>query len=593
MEKPSIANIRETMSALNSFEHKIAGTPNERLASEYVVERLRSFGFEKIEATTFRVHGWNPKSCKIRVLKPVDRTIKAFPFPYSQSFKTKGTLTQVNQVDEFGKSNDGGSIGLSSWGSRLYLSPTRTYYQAVKRELDAVLIASPDEGDLHKVVVIESGRQLKFPVISISKEDGDFLSSLLEKGEVELEIDLNIETSSDAESMNIDAVLEGQENPELEVCIGTHADSWFSGAADNCAPVAIILELARLLKGYVENGGVLKRSVRFLFFGAENGGAEGFYNWCNGSKAYLNKNKKAPDKMVAYLSLDSVGFPKPAQKWMGATADLLQFAKGIESTNSSTLRFEYYDPPGYGSDHWFFEISGVPTIYGITFPSHLYQTQKDDLDHIDYRVVQDYAVFMNDALFKIANEDLLPIDLFTPLERFEVILSKYSKKKECPIDMTSQLLRIRDIRAKKSAFKKTLRTIAKSGDKKLLRKTNKFLTTTSHLFNKTIGWLWRITEPDDIDYLSRIEMIDDYIALNASIMSLKSTPVGMLALEHVERLESQSDNAYNWISIHKPLAKLEKERSRIYKLIEGELEYVSKILATMESGIRELQYEDR
>ncbi|MGD9381510.1 MAG: M28 family peptidase [Candidatus Thorarchaeota archaeon] len=589
MEKPSIDNIRETMSVLHSFEHKIAGSSNERRASEYVMERLQALGFDKIETMTFSVQGWNPQSCRIQVLKPVDRIIEAFPFPYSRSLKTKGTLTRVNHVVEYGATNDGGSIGLSSWGPLLYYSPTRTYYRAAKRGLDAVLITSPDDGDLRKVVVIESGRQLKFPVISISKEDGDFLSSLLEKGEVELEIDVNIETPSDAESMNLEVIIEGQESPDQEICIGTHVDSWFSGAADNCAPVAIILEIARLLQEHVQKGGILRRSVRFLFFGAQNGGTEGFYNWSNGSRAYLDKNKKALGKIIAFLNLSSVGFPKPAQKWMGTTTDLLQFVESLESTSNSTRGFDYYDPPGYGSDHWFFEISGVPSIYGITFPSHLYQTQKDDLDHLDYKVVQDYAEFMNNALFKIANAELLPIDLITPLERFEVILSKYSKMKDCPFDMTLQLLRIRDILAKKSAFKKTLRAIATSGDKKLLRKANRFLSTTTYLFNKTIGWLWRFTEPDDIDYLSRLEMIQDYIALNTSIMSLRGTPVGSLASEHVDRLESFSDNAYNWMSIHKPLARLEKERSKIYKLIEKELDYVSKILTTVENGIKALE----
>jgi Iap family predicted aminopeptidase len=565
VEKPSIDSIRETMSALHSFDHKIAGSSNERQASEYIIERLRDIGFKNIETSTFGVRGWNPVKCSVKILKPVERTIEAALFPYSQSLKTKGTLTRINQVDEYGITDDGGTIGISFWGPSLYLSPTLTYVKALKRGFEAVLISSPDEGDLRKVVVIESGKRLKLPVISISKEDGDFLFSLLDKGEVDLEIDVNAETPSDAESMNLEAIIEGQENLEKEVYVGTHVDSWFSGAADNCAPVAIILELARLLQEHVQNGGVLKRSVRFLFFGAENGGFEGFYYWCNGSKIYLDKNKKAPKKMAAFLSLDSVGFPKPAQKFIGTTADLLQFARGIETKNKVIQGFEYYDPPGYGSDHWFFEISGVPTIYGVTFPSHLYQTQKDDLDHLDYETVQDYAEFMYDALLKIANADLLPIDIFTPIMRFEEILSKYSRMKDCPFDMTPLLLRIRDIRTKKSVIHKKIKSIAENGDENLLQKTNRFLSLTSHLFNKTIGWLWRVTAPDDIDYLSRLEMIEDYIALNAAIMLLRGTPVGSLAPEKVKRFESQSDCAYNWIAIHKPLAKFEKERSRIYK----------------------------
>lgn len=590
VENPSLDKIRAIMTDLHSIGHKIAGSPNEHRASEYIIECLRGFGYEEIETMTFEIHGWNPNSCRIKILKPIEREIKAALFPYSQSLRAIGKLTQISQLDENGTNDDGASIGLSDWGSHLYSSPTRTYYKAIRRGLDAVLISAPDEGDLRKVVVVESGRLLKIPVISISREDGVYLLNLLEESEVELEIDADVDVPSTAESMNIETVLEGQISSEPEIFVGTHMDSWFTGAADNCAPVAIFLELARLLQEYVQNGGALKRSVRFLFFGAENGGNEGFYYWCNGSRAYLERNRNV-SKVAAFLSLDSVGFPKPAERFIGTTADLLHFAKGIESAEKSLQGFEFYNPPGYGSDHWFFEISGVPTVYGVTFPSHLYQTQKDDLDHIDYQAVLRYAKFMNNALIQLANASLMPIDIFTPLLRFEDIISKYSRMRYCPFDMTQHLLRIRDIRTKKVQFNKKLKSIVKKGDNQLIQKANRFLSSVSYLINATIGWLWRVTAPDDVDYLSRLELIEDYVALNAAIMTLRGTPVGSLTPEYVDKYESQPDLAYNWIPLHKPLAKLEKERSKIYRLIEKELEQVSKILTRVEKGINELLVE--
>jgi Iap family predicted aminopeptidase len=591
VENPSLDRIKATMIDLHSIGHKIAGSPNERRASEYIIECLRVSGYEEIETMTFEIRGWNPNSCSINILKPIEKEIEAALFPYSQSLRAKGKLTQISQIDEYETNNNGASIGLSDWGSHLYSSPTRTYYNAIRRGLDAVLISTPDKGDLRKVVVVESGRLLKIPVISISKEDGDFLLSLLEKGEVELEIDAAVNIPDTAESMNIETVLKGQDISEHEIFVGTHVDSWFTGAADNCAPVAILLELARLLQEYVQTGGVLKRTVRFFFFGAENGGSEGFYYWCNGSRMYLDKNQSTSKTIAAFLSLDSVGFPEPAARFIGTTADLLQFAKGIESADTAIRGFEFYDPPGYGSDHWFFEISGAPTIYGVTFPSHLYQTQKDDLDHIDYSAVIRYAKFMNAALIKLANASLLQIDIFTPLMRFETILSKYNKMRGCPFDMTQQLLRIRDIRTKKAHFNKKLNSILKKGNHKQIQNANQFLSSAAHLINTTVGWLWRVRAPDDVDYLSRLELIEDYIALNAAIMTLRSTPVGSLAPEYIDKYESQPDLAYNWLPIHKPLVKLERERSKIYKLIEKELEHISKILTTVEKGISELLVE--
>ncbi|MFW9888574.1 MAG: hypothetical protein ACFFER_10345, partial [Candidatus Thorarchaeota archaeon] len=130
MENPSLDKIKATMTDLHSIGHKIAGSPNERRASEYIFECLRGFGYEEIETMPFEVRGWNPNSCSIKILNPIEKEIEAVLFPYSQSLRAKGTLTQISQIDEYETNNNGASIGLSDWGSHLYSSPTRTYYKA-------------------------------------------------------------------------------------------------------------------------------------------------------------------------------------------------------------------------------------------------------------------------------------------------------------------------------------------------------------------------------------------------------------------------------------------------------------------------------
>ena len=588
MERPSIEHIKEDLTVLCSIEDKIAGTPNERRAMDHVAARLRGYGIEKVESSEFEVPGWNPVRCILKVTKPAKRTLKSTIFPYSQSAKVRGDLVPVNNLREVRTNRETDMVGIAPWGDQLYHSLNRTYHRASEQNLKAILIASPDEGDLRKVVVAESGRPLKVPVISISKEDGDYLLALLEKGRVTVEIEVEVETTANAESMNLEVQLGGQGDVDQEIIVGTHVDSWFVGAAENSAPVAILLELARLLNQHLETGGALRRRVRLLFFGAQECGAQGFYHWCIGSRLWVENHPDEVENAAAMLCLESVGFPKPAQSCLVTTYDLAGFVKGLSVNQEADREVAYLEPPpAYGSDHWFFQISGVPSINGISYPSPLHHTQKDDLEHLDYDAVQFYAEFVLEAILELANIPLLPIDLFETLERFYAIVSKL-KRKDNPFDIDSLLLKMNGIRANRSAFQKALKGIADAGDVALLHKANDFLVLAAHLFNRTIGWLWRASddiEYYDVGYLSRLEMIEDYMALSTSIASLRSTPLGILGPERVKRLESLPDNPYNWMFIHKPLYKLERERSRVFRLIDEEIDNLSRILDRVADGV--------
>ncbi|GAG83892.1 unnamed protein product, partial [marine sediment metagenome] len=169
-------------------------------------------------------------------------------------------------------------IGITTWGSDVYLGPMRAYFNGLDLDAKAVIITSPTEGDLHKIVVISSGDHLKIPVINVTKEDGDFLFSLITKGPVNVEIEIDVEYSERGESQNLIATIHSTNGSEKEIIVGTHTDAWFKGAAENSAPNAIVIELARLLQKHVKNGRQLKRSVRFVIFGAQESGSKDFFH---------------------------------------------------------------------------------------------------------------------------------------------------------------------------------------------------------------------------------------------------------------------------------------------------------------------------
>ena len=242
-----------------------------------------------------------------------------------------------------------------------------------------------------------------------------------------------------------------------------------------------------------------------------------------------------------------------------------------------------------------FEIAGVPTIYGVSGvlsehsiiqPSPLYHTNKDDPEHLDYEVLHFYAEFMNNALAYLSNSELLPMDIFIPLERFESIISQYTKMDGNPYDLKPVLVKVKDLMKFKSSFKKLLVSVDQKREPEAVTRINKFMMTTVKGFNRTIGLTTRPNETYSVNYLYRLEMIEDYIHLANAIRSLRNIPITNFV--EAARIESRSDNPYNWFSIHDSVANLESERTRIGKEIEEEITLLSEFLDNILTKIADL-----
>ncbi|MFW9963729.1 MAG: M28 family peptidase [Candidatus Sifarchaeia archaeon] len=596
VEKTSISEIKKTVEHLCSFGQKVAGTEAEVQAANFLHDSLLSYGFSKVEKQPFDVVGWDPKSCKVAITKPVQKEVESALFPHGKTESVQGLLVPVDQEELSSSSLGKSRIAFSEWGPDTYLSPRMTYFRAVKLGYEGLIIAAPDEGDLLKVVVIPGGL-LKIPVVCVTKEEGDSLISMMKDGDVVVKIETEVEVTEKLDSYNVVAILDGDGTSNDEVAIGAHYDSWFQGAADNCGPAAIVLELARIFHAQAKLGKAPKRTIRFLFYGAEESGSNDFYFWLNGSKAYVRNNKESVARTVAVLSLDSTGYAHPSIDYIYVTGEMLAFAKSLTVENGRARSLTFKVPPSYGSDHWFFELSGVPTIYGVSGvpskhgiaqPSTFYHTTKDDPDHLDFDALQFYAEFMKNALSYLSNTALLPIDVFVPLERFEVILSNYDKMEGNPFDLEPIITKVKNFIKYKSSFEKLLASIGQKNKSEDTVRINKFLMTVVSGCNRTIGWNTRPIETYSIDYLYRFEMVEDYIHLTNSIKSLRNIPVANFDYDSSKRIEAQSDNPYNWLSIHDSLVNLESERTRIRKEIEEEIASLSEFLDKISNEIIEL-----
>jgi Zn-dependent M28 family amino/carboxypeptidase len=121
--------------------------------------------------------------------------------------------------------------------------------------------------------------------------------------EMEYPVAVQAFESGEGEVHNIEVEIKGRTMPEQIVVVGAHYDSarGAPGANDNASGTAMLLELARSLRGSHP-----KRTLRLVFFTNEE--PPYFSTAAMGSLVYANRSKQRGENIVAMLSLETVGY---------------------------------------------------------------------------------------------------------------------------------------------------------------------------------------------------------------------------------------------------------------------------------------------
>ena len=225
-------------------------------------------------------------------------------------------------------------------------------------------------------------------------------------------------------AVNLEIEITGSIQPEEIVVIGAHYDtvSGCPGANDNGSGVAALLELARLLADARP-----LRTVRLVAFANEE--PPFFFSKNMGSRHYAALTRKRQEKIVAMLSLETVGYyrdepgsqqyPFPFSLFYPDTANFIGFVGNLRSRHLvhraiGSFRHHARFPSqgiaapsfitGVGwSDHWSFWQEGYPAIMVTDTAFYRYapyHTPADTPEKLDYermaRVVNGLARTIED-----------------------------------------------------------------------------------------------------------------------------------------------------------------------------------------------------
>jgi hypothetical protein len=227
------------------------------------------------------------------------------------------------------------------------------------------------------------------PIFDLAAEHYNRIVRLLQHGvPVQIEADLQTE-SHESGVLNLLADLRGTDKRDEVVIVGAHLDSWHggTGATDNAANVAVLLETARILAA---SGIRPRRTIRFAFWDGEELGLIG-------SRGYVARHlldpksgqrKSAHEATSCYFNIDFGGGRIRGVYLQGRTELQTTFASWLGKIAGEKLVAS--PRTTLGSDQASFEKAGVPGISFIQDPlDYMIRTNHTTMDVSDYIAIAD------------------------------------------------------------------------------------------------------------------------------------------------------------------------------------------------------------
>ncbi len=279
-------------------------------------------------------------------------------------------------------------------------SPAAVLDRSYKGDLGTVFVSGARAGGEDVWRPYQEGAKV-VPQATLSVEHYNRILRNLQKGiTTTLSLDLKARyTNPDGMEHNIIAEIPGTDLRDQVVMFGAHFDSWHTatGATDNGAGSAVMMEVARiLLKTIEETGQRPRRTLRLALWSGEEQGLYGSRNYVQQHFAETEGNTYTPKalkpeqaKVSGYFNLDNgtgkirgvylqsndkVGHIFRA--WLDPFADLGATTLTLDNTG--------------GTDHLAFDGVGIPGFQFIQDPvAYSTRTHHSNMDNLDHLVADD------------------------------------------------------------------------------------------------------------------------------------------------------------------------------------------------------------
>ena len=270
---------------------RLAGTEAEARARDWGVAKFKELGFKNVRIEPFQVDHWERHSEHAEITSPFPQKLMITALGGSIATGSDGIVGQVVRFENLQALKDAPMKGLK--GKIVFVDEymTRTqdgsgYGVAVKKRSGAAVeagkrgavaalirsVGTDHHRFPHTGQMTYDQNVVKVPIAALSAPDADQLHRALGRGDVEVKLQIDVQSYGKSQSGNVIAEIPGVTD-EI-VIIGAHLDSWDlgTGAVDDGAGIGITVGAAKLI---LDMNKKPKRTIRIVMFGAEEVGLVG------------------------------------------------------------------------------------------------------------------------------------------------------------------------------------------------------------------------------------------------------------------------------------------------------------------------------
>ena len=266
-----------------------SGRSDEHKAFRYIVDQLEQAKIP-VDVYEFQAYLSHPISAGLEVYSPVRRSFRALTHSFSGNTPPHGITGEIVFIGspdfDPGMEMDTSLFDALDLKGKIVIADglVRPWKTRIAQEKGALALINVNATEqLHNMIVStvwgtpgidEMGNIPSIPVISISREEGQALIRMCQRGKVHAAV--QSETESDWFPVILPvARIEGR-NPDKFALIHGHLDSWHVGATDNATGNATKLELARVLHTMRDR---LNHSIRVAWWPGHSTGRYAGSTW--------------------------------------------------------------------------------------------------------------------------------------------------------------------------------------------------------------------------------------------------------------------------------------------------------------------------
>ena len=351
---------------------KLSGTPSNEKSVDYILNTLKGYGVEA-RAPEFQAWLGFPQlfDAEVKVQEPERSDLKCVALAQCASASVEGELVFVGGggLEDYEGLDARSRIVLVDF-SKPPARPWKNYVAGVLKGAVGLIVishAGPVRALNRGTVKSVWGNPIpeniddigRIPAVNVSREDGEYLKVLLEKGPVRVKVKAEGKRGFHLTRQPM-ARIEGKVSEF--VLLGSHMDAWGAAASCNALGCASTLEAARILRKFQPR---LRRGAELLWFQGHETGI------MTGSTWYLDNHwDELNGNCVAYLNNDTTNMIHSTIYTADGDPVLREFLVSTVRELAKEERAPFKEPrPSY-----FPRKYGDQSFYGVGIPSVRVQT---------------------------------------------------------------------------------------------------------------------------------------------------------------------------------------------------------------------------